>query len=144
MKEIGGYFELELSESIEYHSELLKFNSGRNALKYILKARQPKKVFIPNYICNSVIEPLEELKINYEFYNVNKYFEIAQNITLKDSEIIFYVNYFALKLDYIKGLANKYNNNLIVDNTQAFFQKPFKDIDTIYSPRKFFPLPPLK
>ena len=30
MKEIGGYFELELTKGIEYHSELLKLNSGRN------------------------------------------------------------------------------------------------------------------
>ena len=39
MKEIGGYFELELTKGIEYHSELLKLNSGRNAFKYILKTR---------------------------------------------------------------------------------------------------------
>ena len=38
--------------------------------------------------------------------------------------MIFYVNYFALKSKYIQGLADKYNNNLIVDNTQAFFEKP--------------------
>ena len=27
---------------------------------------------------------------------------------------------------------------MIIDNTQDFFQKPLKNIDTIYSPRKFF------
>lgn len=138
MKEIGGYFELELIKTIEYHSELLKLNSGRNAFKYILKTRKPKKIFIPNYICDSIIEPLEELKISYEFFNVDENFEIVQDIRLKENEIIFYVNYFALKSKYIENLAHKYNNNLIVDNTQAFFEKPLKDIDTIYSPRKFF------
>ena len=138
MKEIGGYFQLELKRTIEYHSELLKLNSGRNAFKYILKVRTPKKVFIPNYICNSVIEPLEELKINYEFFNIDENFEIVQDVILKENEMIFYVNYFALKSNYIEKLAHKYNNKLIADNTQAFFQKPLKDIDTIYSPRKFF------
>lgn len=138
MKEIGGYFELELRKSIEYHSELLKLNSGRNAFKYILKVRNPKKVFIPNFICDSVLEPLEELKINYEFFNIDENFEIVQDVILKENEMIFYVNYFALKSEYIKSLADKYNDKLIVDNTQAFFDKPLKDIDTIYSPRKFF------
>ena len=131
MKEIGGYFELELTKGIEYHSELLKLNSGRNAFKYILKTRNPKKVFIPNFICDSVIEPLDELKINYEFFNIDENFEIIQNVILKENEIIFYVNYFALKSKYIEKLTHKYNNNLIVDNTQAFFEKPLKDIDTI-------------
>lgn len=138
MKEIGGYFELELSKSTEYHSELLKLNSCRNSFKCILKIRKLQKVFIPNYICDSIIEPLEELKINYEFYNVDKNFEIVQDFRLEENEMIFYVNYFALKSNYIQGLAYKYNNNLIVDNTQAFFKKPLKNIDTIYSPRKFF------
>lgn len=138
MKEIGGYFELELSKNTEYHSELLKLNSGRNAFKYILKTRSLSKVFIPNYICNSVIEPLEELSINYEFYNIDKNFEIVQDIECKENEMIFYVNYFALKTEYIKSLADQYNDNLIVDNTQAFFEKSLNDINTIYSPRKFF------
>ena len=138
MKEIGGYFELELAKTNEYHSELLKLNTGRNAFKYILKTKKPKKVFISNFICDSVIEPLEELKINHEFYNIDKNFEIVQDIQLQKDEMIFYVNYFALKSNYIEKLAHKYNNKLIADNTQAFFQKPLKDIDTIYSPRKFF------
>lgn len=138
MKEIGGYFELELSKNIEYHHELLKLNSARNAFKYILKVRKPDRVFIPTYICDSVIEPLEELNIHYEFYNVDKKFEIVQNITLKDCEMILYVNYFALKSEYIQSLVDRYDNKLVVDNTQAFFEKPTKNIDTIYSPRKFF------
>jgi len=138
MKEIGGYFELELSKGNEFHNDLIKLNSGRSSFKYILKAKNPTKVYIPNYICDSVVEPLEELNIKYEFYNVNENFEIVQDIKLKDNEKLFYVNYFALKSKYIEKLVNSYDDNLIVDNTQAFFEKPLKDVDTIYSPRKFF------
>jgi len=138
MKEIGGYFELELRKSNEYYNELIKLNSGRSAFKYILKTKKPNKVYIPNYICDSVIEPLKELSVTYEFYNIDKNFEIVQDIELQEHEIIFYVNYFALKSEYIKSLADKYNDKLIVDNAQAFFEKPLKNIDTIYSPRKFF------
>ena len=138
MKEIGGYFELELSKSNEYHNELIKLKSGRNTFKYILKTRKPKKVYIPNYICDSVIEPLEELSITYEFFNVDENFEIVKDIILRENELVFYVNYFALKSRYVKNLIDKYGDKLIVDNTQAFFEKPLKSIDTIYSPRKFF------
>jgi hypothetical protein len=138
MKEIGGYFELELASKEEYHTSAIKLNSGRNAFKYILKAQNIKKIYIPNFICNSIIEPLVELSISYEFYNIDSNFEIIQEIDLLKDERILYVNYFALKFQYVKQLADKYQNNLIIDNTQDFFEKPLKNIDTIYSPRKFF------
>ena len=36
MKEIGGYFELELVQNKEYHFDAIKLNSARNAFKYII------------------------------------------------------------------------------------------------------------
>jgi len=138
MKEIGGYFGLELAQKQEYHNDLIKLNSARNCLKYILKAKKSQKVYIPNYVCASIIESLEKLNIKYEFYNINDSFEIIRHIELKEHEKLLYVNYFALKSTYIKDLVNKYGNKLIIDNSQAFFEKPLQGIDTIYSPRKFF------
>lgn len=138
MKEIGGYFELELAKNQEYHRKLVKLNSGRNAFKYILEAQKPHKVYIPVYICDSIIEPLVELDIKYQFYNIDKNFEIAQDIEVKNYEKLLYVNYFSLKSNYVNRLAEKYGDKLIIDNTQAFFEKPLLKIDTIYSPRKFF------
>ena len=138
MKEIGGYFELELPRGKEYHNETIKLNSARNALLYILKVYHPAKVYIPAYICNSIIEPFIKINIKYEFYNIDSNFEMTQNIALLDNEKILYVNYFALKSRYITKLVEKYDDSLIVDNTQAFFEMPIKEIDTLYSPRKFF------
>ncbi|MDD5157880.1 hypothetical protein [Sulfurimonas sp.] len=138
MKEIGGYFELELAQKEEYHFKAIKLNSGRNAFKYILKTQSIKKAYLPCFICDSIVEPLQELEIEYEFYNIDNNFEIVQKLDIKDNEKLFYINYFALKSEYIKRLTDMYSNKLIVDNTQAFFEKPIKNIDTIYSPRKFF------
>lgn len=138
MKEIGGYFELELSSKEEFHRDALKLNSGRNAFKYILKAQSTRKVHIPVFICNSIIESLEELNIKYDFYNINENFEINNAIVIKENEKLLYVNYYALKSEYIQTLSNMYGTKIIIDNTQAFFDLPIKNIDTIYSPRKFF------
>jgi len=138
MKEIGGYFGLELSHKDEYHQNQIKLNSARNAFKYILKAQNISKVYLPNYICNSVIEPLEALKINFEFYTINENFEISHNIKLEDTERLYCVNYFGLKSKYITTLIATYGEQLIVDNAQAFFEFPAPNIDTLYSARKFF------
>jgi len=138
MKEIGGYFELELPQKEEHHKNGISLNSARNAFKYILQAQAVLKVYLPTFICNSMLEPLEELKIDYEFYGINEKFEINEKFDLKTNEKLVYVNYFGLKSKYIHKLSTIYNNNLIVDNTQAFFELPIKNIDTIYSARKFF------
>jgi len=138
MKEIGGYFELELVRKMEYHRDAVKLNSGRNAFKYILHAQNINKVYIPALICNSIIEPLEGLEVCYEFYNVDEKFEIQQEIVLRENERLLYPNYYSLKSIYIQKLAKQYGERLIVDNTQAFFEKPIETIDTIYSPRKYF------
>jgi len=138
MKEVGGYFELELPKKNEYHFSAVKLNSARNAFKYILMAQSIRKVYIPAYICDSMIQPLIDLKINYEFYNINSDFEIDNAPLLRTGEKILYVNYFSLKGDYIKNLSVAYGESLIIDGSQAFYEKPLKNIDTIYSPRKFF------
>lgn len=43
MKEIGGFFELELPQKEEYHSKAIRLNTGRNCLEYILKSNNYKK-----------------------------------------------------------------------------------------------------
>jgi len=138
MKEIGGYFELELARGDEYHSEAIKLNSGRSCLLYILRSQKPAKIYVPYYICNSILEPIISEGIEYEFYNIDLNFEIVIAPILKSEEKLLYVNYYGLKSNYVQSLVEKYAQALVIDNTQAFFDKQVKDIDTFYSPRKFF------
>ena len=135
---IGGYFELELPMHEEYHKGALRLNSGKNCLEYILRACNYNKVFIPYYTCDVVLRPFEKLHIDYVFYHINLSLELAQNIHLREGEALLYTNYFGLKQEYVETLAQKFGSQLIVDNTQAFFARPLKGIDTFYTCRKFF------
>ncbi|MFX1385153.1 MAG: hypothetical protein ACFFBP_22265 [Promethearchaeota archaeon] len=139
MKEIGGFFGLELKIGKEYHPTALKLNSGRNALLYILKTIKPSKLLIPYYICNSVLEPIEKLRINYEFYLINDKFEPIITSSLGDTDYLLYVNYYGINDVIVNDLTKKFDN-LIIDNSQAFFSRP-KKFPTFYSPRKFFGVP---
>ena len=138
MEAIGGYFSLELPLREEYHKDAIRLNSGRNCLEYILRARGYKKIYIPYYTCDVVLEPFKKLKIPYEFYHIDAQFEISDSFTLKANEALLYTNYFGLKQLYIEQLAEKTGTRLIVDNTQAFYAKPLQSIDTFYTCRKFF------
>ena len=60
--EIGGYFQLELNKDREYHDKAIALNTGRNALEYILRAKIFKKIYLPFYTCDVLLEPLKKLK----------------------------------------------------------------------------------
>lgn len=138
MGTIGGYFSLELPLREEYHKDAIRLNTGRNCLEYILRAHGYKKVYVPYYTCEAVMEPINKLGIPYEFYHIDILFEIRDRFTLKADEALLYTNYFGLKQHYVEQLAEKIGSRLIVDNTQAFYAKPLPGIDTFYTCRKFF------
>ena len=141
MDSIGGYFSLELPKCEEYHKDAIRLNTGRNCLEYILRVRGYKKVYIPYYSCDVMLEPFQKLGITYEYYHINIHLELADNIRLETDEALLYINYYGLKERYSEKLAQLYGRNLIVDNTQAFYAKPIAGIDTFYSCRKFFGVP---
>lgn len=141
MNEIGGYFELELRKGEEYHKGAIRLNSGRNALEYVLRAKGYKKVYLPSYCCEVMLEPINKLKLGYEFYPINEQLEpIFDFNRIGADETFLYINYFGIKNDIVQKLSKKCHN-LLIDNSQAFFEKPLSGIDTFYSPRKFFGVP---
>ena len=138
MESIGGYFSLELPLREEFHRDAIRLNSGRNCFEYILRVRKYDKVYIPYYTCEVILEPLKKLNINYEFYRVDINLEIKDRIMLKENEGLLYTNYFGLKQRYVEQLAERIGSRLIVDNTQAFYAKRIKGIDSFYTCRKYF------
>lgn len=141
MKEVGGYFELELNKGDEFHKNAIRLNTGRNAFEYVLLAKSYNKVFLPYYTCDAMLEPITKLKLDYEFYHIDESFRpIFDFKSIKKDDVFVFNNYFGI-CDIQVQEVSKNCENLIVDNSQAFFSKPLPNIDTFYSPRKFFGLP---
>ena len=88
-----------------------------------------------------MLEPIDKLGIEVEFYHINESLEPISTPLLKKNEAFLYTNYFGLKQQFVKHLAEVYGNQLIVDNAQAFYAEPIQGIDTFYSARKFFGVP---
>lgn len=145
MLEIGGFFELELAKGNEYHDTKYKLNNGRNCVKYILKNKKYRKIYMPVYTCDSVKDCIEKLEIEIIEYNINERFEPQIDIEkIEENGCFLYVNYFGICGKQVRELGKKFENlkiDLIIDNTQAFFAKPEKEKYTIYSARKFFGVP---
>ncbi len=145
MKAIGGYFGLELGpvnpDYKFFHAPAL--NSSRHALEFILRQIEPtpSMVFLPDYTCEVVLEPLKRLNIGYQFYRITEKLEIAELPNLRENEYIVVNNYFGVKDVYIDRLLSHYKGKMIVDNAQAFYHFNHLGMKAIYSPRKFFGVP---
>ena len=141
VKEIGGYFGLEKLISNEYYPELAAVNNARCALLYIIKVRHYNKVYLPYFLCDSVRLVLERERIPFEEYRIAKTFLPVLDIKTNSDEVVYIVNYYGLICEeQLVGLKNRYGN-IVVDNAQAFFARPVKGIDTLYSCRKYFGVP---
>lgn len=140
-REIGGYFGLEYLSGAEYYENLIGVNSARNALLYILKARQVKKLYIPRFLCDSVSGICQREGYSYEEYPVDRQFRPVFSKLLDEGEYLYIVNYYGqISNAEILELKKRWDR-IIVDNVQAFFQQPVAGVDTIYSCRKFFGVP---
>ena len=142
MKEIGGYFSLELKNEGQLFPAFqgVLLNTGRNSLEYVLRSLGTiTKVYLPHFTCDSVLEPIEKLDIQYEFYHVDIKLEINESISLLKNEYLIYTNYFGVKDKYVESLVDLYGEGLIVDNSQALYATPTSKC--IYSPRKFVGIP---
>ena len=140
MNGIGGYLGMEFSKRKEYHDGLLRLNAGRNALEYILSARKYKRIYLPYYCCDVLLEPVRKLGLQHTFYHIDNQLEPVRDFTLQAEDCFLYVNYYGVKNDCVERLANEIHN-LIVDNSQSFFSRPIAGVDTFYSCRKFFGVP---
>ena len=137
MEEIGGYIEFEYNHGMMLHENSIHLNCGRRAFSYLVRSRNIKKVWIPRFSCDSVIEPFRKEKCKIDFYSVDIDFcPMIDNIPNEDWIVI--INYYGqIDNNKIKQIKESHPN-IIFDNTQAYFQLPLPGVDTVYTCRKFF------
>lgn len=74
MREIGGYFSLELSNgtSIDNYNSMMMLNSSRHALEYVILSMEerPDKIHLPFYTCEVILEPIERLGIDLSLIHI--------------------------------------------------------------------------
>lgn len=132
MKEIGGYIELDTYTGKMLYDDGIKLNCGRNALAYLIKAKNIKKIYMPKFMCDSCNKVLRENGVKVIYYSIGMDFK--PQISFWDGWL-YVVNFYGqLSNEFLASLGK----NVIIDNAQAYFQKPITGIDTLYTCRKFF------
>lgn len=141
-KEYGGFLPLELAKGNHYYQtngdyEALALASGRCAALCAIKDFNPSKIYIPYYNCRTCTEAIINSGIPYEYYYLDNDLT-PLNINPLSDEMVFWINYYGnASEDNIQKVMRSYEN-LIIDNTQAFFAEPVLSAYNCYSARKFF------
>lgn len=136
-KEIGGYIELDSYHGELLHDSALALNCGRRCLTVLIRGKSIRRLLLPRFICDSVIQPCVEEKTEIAFYDVGYDFRPA-DIAVDSDQWLYLVNYYGqLSNEDIEEYAKRYEH-VIVDNAQAYFRMPVNGVDTLYTCRKFF------
>lgn len=136
---IGGYLELERFGGEHYHRDAVALNCGRGALAYEAELRGIRRVWLPDFMCNSVPtlfvrEGVEALTYGVGWDLLPRYgFEVAEG------DWMLLCDYYGqlTRADVDRALEAS-DGRLIVDETQGFFREPWAGADTCYSCRKWF------
>lgn len=133
IKEIGSEFSYKKNNYgqgiplLEGVKDYIYTFSGRTAIETVLENEQQiKKVMLPSYCCDSMIEPFRRKGIEIYFYNVNyKEKKLQINIEAEENvDAILWCNYFGFNLkmpDFTKFIEK--NVIIIEDITHCFYSK---------------------
>ncbi len=137
VKEIGGYFELDPGKGNTPLPDGVLLNSGRNALRHIVRQLGIKRIHVPYYTCPVVWDALKAEVCELDYYEIDTDFYPTRRFPKDD--FILYTNYFGCCGGKVDNLASEYPK-LIVDCAQAYYAKP-KGLASFSSARKFFGVP---
>lgn len=153
MKEIGSEFEYTLTcnceEETSKHNGIFVY-SGRTAIYNLLKVLKADRhigtVWIPSYCCKSMIEPIEAIGLNYNFYIVNYVNgKITRDIVnVSDKDIVISLEYFGFYDQnnelFVEHCKSK--GALIIEDCTHSYLRNKKSLGdySIVSLRKWFPV----
>lgn len=111
-KPIGG--EQEIAQDGLFYGTT---NSGRSSLRWVLLSMelQGKRVLVPDFVCQVVVDVLHEYDIHVDFYNVKESFEFSLPDCLDDYDALYIVKYFGHESATFKSVVNNSSLPLIID-----------------------------
>lgn len=140
--EIGGYFGLDLPDHGERFADTCAFQSGRSAIEAVIRAANLLDLWIPSYVCDTVVAAAQRAGARVHFYALAPDLSPAALPAISPKGALLYVNYFGLCQDKVRQLETLLApSQLIVDNCHALFAPHGSALASIYSPRKFAGLP---
>ena len=111
-QEYGGYLPFEMTSGDDYFSRygaahVIRTNSAKAAIYFAIRQMKLKKVYVPYYMCNSVLHMLKGMEIDIKQYWLTD--KLLPNLKEKEADAgILLVNYFGVMDSEICEEVSKY------------------------------------
>lgn len=131
---IGGEFEINLSyqrQNFVEKPDTYYYASGRAALYQIIKSSQIKRVWLPDYLCVSVVEAVKKAGVEYTFFELDDNLDAKlDSLSPTEFDAVLLINYFGLKdlIGQEARLSELFPYTIIIeDDVQAFYEFEKRD-----------------
>ncbi len=144
---IGGEFEIDLSvqrDGFVQQTDTYYYASGRAALYQILRSLncKRKKVWLPDWLCHTMIDAVERAGYEYVFYEIDSQFKATiaalDRVGFQNGDAVLEINYFGLLRlnETSKAIKEVYPNALVIeDDVQAYWE--FAEKENPYADYRF-------
>lgn len=143
MRPIGGFLGLEATDAGHgpYH-RAPSLSTGRSCFRFILETIRPRRVHLPFYVCDALLNPAQRAGVAIAFYGLDRNLvPESAGEPARGDELYVVVNYFGLLGGVMDEVARLAPGRTVIDDSQAFFRRPGPSTWSFNSARKFFGVP---
>jgi len=117
-KEIKNSFYNYLSNNI---SNIEYFSTGRDAIFTLVNSLKSRRIWLPDYLCKSIYDPIKKTRKEILFYKINIDLSISDNFIdkIKDEDVVFIINYFGIIQKNLYKRLKRKNIKIISDITHS-------------------------
>ncbi len=101
------------------------FNRGLDAVDILAQNFKSRTWFVPDLICDEVLDALKKYDIRIEFYHINEDFTWAVKVNGRDPKIFYSIDYFGKETN----LGKEAPPNTIVIRDSVWFPYPFTPVE---------------
>ena len=117
-KEIKNSFYDYLSNNIN-HIEY--FSTGRDAIFTLVNSLKSRRIWLPNYLCKSIYDPIKKTGKEILFYKISRGLSISDYFInkIKDKDVVLIINYFGIIQKNIYERLKRKDIKIISDITHS-------------------------
>jgi len=117
-KEIKNSFYDYLSNNIN-HIEY--FSTGRDAIFALVNSLKSRRIWLPNYLCRSIYDPIKKTGKEILFYKISRDLSVSDDFInkIKDKDVVFIINYFGIIQKNIYERLKRKDIKIISDITHS-------------------------
>lgn len=104
-------------------------NSGRSSMRWIIESMglTGKHLLVPDFLCQIVIDVLQEYDIKITFYHINESLSFDFNETYKKYDAIYLIRYFGQTTHALETVLNQSDIPIILDDVFGIELPPFSN-----------------